>query len=172
MNGLAGDLDIAANKLEVVLRQKYYHLCQVDPAGRPGYTTDYNGRLDSWGDRIMVAKVHLLTLAPSVSISTPMVIPTQPQRTANRLDTLSFSGRVEDWPEFRRDWLARYGSLREDVQIQYLKPALPQKDHANIAAVTTMTDCWTRLEKTFGDRTLNIVTVKNNVRSCQLKGGQ
>ena len=127
----------------------------------------------------MVARVRLLTLATSASSTPPTVVHTQPQRTPNmdhqhlpRLDALSFSGRVEDWPEFRRDWLARYGNLREDVQIQYLKPALPQKDQAKVATVTSMADCWTRLEKTYGDRTLNIVTVKNNLRSCQPKGGQ
>jgi hypothetical protein len=179
LNGLAGHLDVATHKLEVVLQQKYDHLCLIDPEGSPGYTTDYNGALDTWGDRINVAKIRLLSLAPTVTSTTPTVAPTQPQRTAHmeyrhlpRLDTLSFSGGVEDWPEFRRDWLARYGNLREDVQIQYLKPALPQKDHAKIAAVTTMTECWTRLEKTYGDRTLNIVTVKNNLRSCQPKGAQ
>ena len=35
-----------------------------------------------------------------------------------------------------------------------------------------MAECWKRLEKTYGDRTLNIVTVKNNLRSYQLRGSQ
>merc|ERR1712082_435958 len=125
LKGLAGHLDAAAHKLEVDLQQKYYRLCQVDPAGRAGYTANFNGTLDYWSDRIMVAKVRLLTLAPPVSVHPPTVVPTQPQRTPNmdyqhlpRLDTLSSSGRVEYWPEFQPDWLACYGSLREDVQIQ------------------------------------------------------
>ncbi len=103
LNGLAGHLDVATHKLEVILLQKYDHLCLIDPEGSPGYTTDYNEALDTWGDRIMVAKIRLLSLVPTITSTTPMEAPSQPQRTANmdyrhlpRLDTLSFSGRVED----------------------------------------------------------------------------
>ena len=41
-----------------------------------------------------------------------------------------------------------------------------------VAAVSSMMECWRRLEKVYGDRTLNIVTVKNNLRLQQLKGSQ
>ena len=63
-----------------------------------------------------------------------------------KLKDLEFMGKIEDWPEFRRNWQARFAKVPDEVQIQYLKPALPAKDQAKIAAVSTIAECWRRLE--------------------------
>ena len=89
-----------------------------------------------------------------------------------RLDPLKFSGKVEEYPEFKRNWLARFGRLENDVQLQYLKPSLPPNDQAKVSAVSTMEVCWTRLGKVYGDKQVNLTTVKNNLKSLVLKGNQ
>ena len=45
-----------------------------------------------------------------------------------RLEPLKFIGKVEEYPEFKRNWLSRLGRLDNDMQLQYLRPALPSKD--------------------------------------------
>ena len=119
----------------------------------------------------MSTRMRVLSISPIV-LHTPVpatpVESRQPYvdyRNLPRLGVLVFSGKIEEWPEFCRDWKARYGNLKDDVQIQYLKPALPTKDQSKISGVSTMAESSKRLEETYGDRTLNIVTVKNNIRS-------
>ena len=80
-----------------------------------------------------------------------------------RLTNLTFSGQVEHWPEFRRKFETRNKNLDEDVAIQYLQEEMPSKDKAKIAALRTMKECWVRLEHTYGDRTVNLITAKNNL---------
>ena len=87
-----------------------------------------------------------------------------------RLPELSFSGKVEDWPDFRRKWTARYGSVSKDVQVQYLKQSLPAKDKAKVTAIMDIDECWKILERTYGDRQLNIVTVKKALTGFVVKG--
>ena len=166
-------LDDAQNLLDNDLRKCYEKLCLVDPVGITTYSYDFNQFQDEQGHRIVTFKMRIISLetSPAPVSATPAPIVNEPAQTqANmdyrhlpRLDNLHFSGKVEDWPEFRRNWLARYGNFRENVQIQYLRPALPVKDQSKITALTSMSECWQRLEKTYGNRTLNIVTVKNNL---------
>ena len=89
-----------------------------------------------------------------------------------RLEQLKFNGRVEEFPEFKRNWLARFGKLDNDTQLQYLKPSLPIKDQAKVSAVSSMETCWKRLGKVYGDKRVNITTVKTNLKSLTLKGSQ
>ena len=109
--------------------------------------------LDTWGDRIMTTQVKVLSITSTKQASATSSVAqstTLPQgmdfRHLPRLGALSFSGNIEEWPEFRRDWEARYSKLPDNVQLQYLKPALPVKDHAKITAVNTMSECWRRLK--------------------------
>ena len=88
------------------------------------------------------------------------------------LDPLKFSGKVEEFPEFKRNWLARYGRLENDVQLQYLKPSLPLEDQSKVSAVATIASCWERLGKVYGDKMVNVTTVKNNLRGLVLRGNQ
>ena len=173
---LVSMLDGAEQRLSVELKQNYLQLCHTDYGRAMEYATEYSEFCETWEDRICVARVQVASVKPSPSeLSNPQLMAPQPSNSVNfrhlpRLVDLKFSGRIEDWPEFRRDWRARYGKLADDVQIQYLKPALPSKDQAKVAAVSSMTECWKRLEKTYGDRNLNIVTVKHNLRGYQPKG--
>ena len=58
------------------------------------------------------------------------------------------------------------------MQLQYLKPSLPLKDQSKVAAVKLMASCWERLGKIYGDKDVNVTTVKNNLRSLSLQGSQ
>ena len=65
--------------------------------------------------------------------------PEQRERKVNtshlpRLEPLRFSGKVEEYPEFKRNWIARFGDLGNDVQLQYLKPSLPPKDQSKVGS--------------------------------------
>ena len=58
------------------------------------------------------------------------------------------------------------------MQLQYLKPSLPLKDQPKVSAVKTIEECWKRLGKVYGDKTVNVITVKSNLRNLSLKGTQ
>ena len=82
-----------------------------------------------------------------------------------RLKTPSFSGKVEEWPEFRSVWTALMSDLPDSVQIQHIKSSLPASDSKRVAGLKTMAEVWTRLETVYGDTDLNIITVKSNLES-------
>ena len=89
-----------------------------------------------------------------------------------KLKVPTFSGRVEDWPEFRSVWkdlLARYP---DTVQVQHIKTHVPAGDARRIAGVKTMEEVWKRLEKIYGDTQLNILTVKTNLESLVPKSNE
>ena len=40
---------------------------------------------------------------------------------------------------------------------------LPKADKLRVAGVMTLSECWSRLERVYGDRRLNIITIKKNL---------
>ena len=68
-----------------------------------------------------------------------------------------FSGKVEDWPEFRRVWADLFAELPESVQVQHIRTKVPAADAKRIAGVKTLKEVWKRLERVYGDEELNIV---------------
>ena len=83
-----------------------------------------------------------------------------------------FSGRVEDWPEFRSVWTELFSDLPESVQVQHVKTNVPAADSRRIAGVKTMREVWERLERVYGDTELNIITVKSTLESFTSKSNQ
>ena len=82
-----------------------------------------------------------------------------------RLKAPSFSGKVQDWPEFRSIWKELLSDYPERVQVQHLRDNVPEADKRRIAGVTTMAEVWKRLDKVYGDTKLNIMTVKQNLEN-------
>ena len=80
-----------------------------------------------------------------------------------RLKPPTFSGKVEDWPEFRSVWKDLLSSYPDSIQVQHVKANLPAADARLIAGVNNMAEVWKRLEKVYGDTKLNILTVKQNL---------
>ena len=83
-----------------------------------------------------------------------------------------FSGKVEDWPEFRAIFMDMMSNVPETAKIQYLKSNLPAKDVRQISGLTTLADAWERLERTYGNVQLNIITVKGNLEKFQSNASQ
>ena len=52
---------------------------------------------------------------------------------------------LEEYPEFKQDWVAQYGCLDNNMQMQYLKPALTLNDQSGVSRDTTMELCRQRL---------------------------
>ena len=86
-----------------------------------------------------------------------------------RLKPPVFTGKVEDWPEFRSVWLDMLSTYPESVQVQHVKANIPANDARRVAGVKTMAEIWRRLEKVYGDTQLNILTVKANLENLMPK---
>ena len=132
INSLVMQLDVAVGKLEVEFELQYQRLCEADPDNFLEYTKSYEEFQARWGGEILTTRVQLLSMSSRI---TPVVIDKEQMqerkvdyRYLPKLKELTFSGNVEDWPEFRRNWQARFSNVPDDVQIQYLKRALPSKD--------------------------------------------
>ena len=80
-----------------------------------------------------------------------------------RLKPPVFSGKIEDWPEFRSVWKDLLADYPESVQVQHMKANIPAADAKRVVGVKTMDEMWRRLEKVYGDKDLNIITVKTNL---------
>ena len=64
-----------------------------------------------------------------------------------RLKPPTFSGKIEDWPEFRSVWKDLLSDYPESVQVQHLKSNIPAADAKRVIGVKTMKEMWERLEK-------------------------
>ena len=136
----------------------------------------YMERLGSFTDatqrRLVRAEGSIASKLHAPQASAPPIPATAQQGTGTlsthhlpRLEQLKFSGQIEHFVEFKRNWLSRFGRLDNNTQLQYLKPSLPAKDQARVAAVSSMEECWHRLGKVYGDRTCNVITVKSNLKA-------
>ena len=177
--GIMLQLDDVRYKLDVNLPDLYLNLCNNTTGPQSGYSEDFNNFIVDSNSELARLRMCVLGLTVEVTISPTELTPIPPRvvapkldsRYLPRLDALKFSGKIEDFPEFKRSWMAQFGHLDNDTKIQYLKPSLPYKDQSKVSAVTSVADCWKRLGRVYGDRQVNILTVKNNLKSFQLKGG-
>ena len=79
------------------------------------------------------------------------------------LKSPTFSGKVDDFPEFRSFWRELVLSYPENVQVKHVRANIPVADQRRIAGIRTMAEIWKHLEKVYGDTKLNILTVKQNL---------
>ena len=77
----------------------------------------------------------------------------------------TFSGKIEDWPEFRSVWKDLMVGYPESIQIQHMKTNLPANDAKRVAGVKSMDEMWRRLEKVYGDVDVNIITMKTSLEN-------
>ena len=71
-----------------------------------------------------------------------------------KLEPATFSGRVEDWPEFRSAWQDLLADIPESVQVQHLKSSIREAVAKRVTGGKSVAEIWRRLEKD-----LNIITV-------------
>ena len=148
-----------------------------------GAAVQLSEKMANYSDRIRAVQSDLrrargsLTPSPTGSIITPAA----PSVTGSlssykpfieKLKPPVFSGKVEDWPEFRRVWQDLLSGLPDSVQVQHIKTNIPANDAKRITSVRTMPEVWERLEKVYGNRYLNVITVKTNLESFVPKSSQ
>ena len=89
-----------------------------------------------------------------------------------KLKLPTFSGKLEEWPEFRAIFVDMMENVRGSAKLQYLRANIPAKDVSQIAGLTTLAEAWERLERTYGNVQLNIITVKGNLERYVPSSGQ
>ena len=77
----------------------------------------------------------------------------------------TFSGKIEEWPEFKSVWKELLSGYPDNIQTQHFKTHIPALDAKRVVGVKTMAEMWRRLDKVYGDVELNILTVKNNLEN-------
>ena len=169
-NRVKGDYKFAGEKLA---RLNLYN------AGNVMQTMNANTDIYLDGIRAIQASLRMVrslatpdvhTNSSSVPVSAPT---TQSYRPfLKKLEPPTFSGRVEDWPEFRSVWKELLSDLPDSIQVQHVKTNLPEVDKKRVAGIQTMKEIWTRLEKVYGDTDLNILTVKSNLENLMPKSMQ
>ena len=89
-----------------------------------------------------------------------------------KLKLPTFSGKLEEWPEFRAIFVDMMENVPESAKLQYLRANIPAKDVSQIAGLTTLAEAWERLERTYGNVQLNIITVKGNLEKFHPSSNQ
>ena len=74
-----------------------------------------------------------------------------------------FSGKQEDWLEFRVTWESLFVEVPDIVAVQYLKACIPSTDLRRIFGLITMKDVW------YGNRELNTIKIKSNLEGLDVK---
>ena len=95
-------------------------ICGLRPARLEEFVRDYDRLNMQVTKRISDAKAFLANRMERQELPTaPTPLPRPSGSTSHlpRLDALKFSGKVEEFPEFKRNWLARYGKLDNDTQL-------------------------------------------------------
>ena len=84
-----------------------------------------------------------------------------------KIDPPSSSGKEEDFPEFRRKWLAIVGpaKLPAEAEIDRLREALPLNARDMLTGIVTVSNAWEILKKRFGDEDLIAIKLKNELKS-------
>ena len=173
-------LDHVCQLLEVDLQQAYGEVSEVCPERVS--IEEHETFMDNMTCEILTIRMTVnrirptgtaalsSSLPPSMQVNNTSALFSDPSKHLPRLEPLKFSGEIEEWPEFKCNWLSCFGKLDNDTQLQYLKPALPKRDQAKVSAVTKMKDCWDRLGRVYGDREVNIRIAKSNLKNLTPRG--
>ena len=99
------------------------------------------------------------------------------QRTTHleRVKLPEFDGKFESWPRFRQEWsdLQSGQDTTDAIQLRQLREKLPKAAQDMICGIGTenggIAAAFARLEREYGDRKLNILTVQKRLDSFQPK---
>ena len=185
MKDFSSSTEIMINKDMKEAAEKVARLDTDRVSGIPGKMaanlTDFTRRLRATQASIRRARtIVLCTNSSSTDTSGSVSRESTPSSENSRgyksylekLKPPTFSGRVEDWPEFRAVWNELLGDVPESIQVQHVRNHLPAADAKKVSGVKTMEEVWQRLERVYGDRELNILTVKSNLENFSPKSAQ
>ena len=83
-----------------------------------------------------------------------------------------FSGQVEEFPEFRKQFqeLVRNEDIPEAVLLSKLKASVPAEGKELLVGVEIMSQAWSNLQKRYGDRKVAILTIQARLSKLVLTG--
>ena len=84
-----------------------------------------------------------------------------------------FTGRPEDWADFRREFqeMVRAANYSPVLEMKVLRDHLKEESRAYITGVTVPAEAWELLNKKYGDRTLAMLTTRHRLVSLKLPRG-
>ena len=116
----------------------------------------------------------LETLAPvtTQSDSTPRLFNHHPRSFVERSKLPVFSGKVEEFPEFRKQFqeLTKEEGFPEAILISKLKTAVLAEVRELLVGVDTISGAWSSLQKRYGDRKVAILTIQARLTKLTLFG--
>ena len=162
-------------------------VARLDPTGSMNATQIMEDNIRVYNEKLrkILSDIRRASGSAATSVITEAVQPsgvgssTQSQQSRlgykpflERLKPPVFSGKIEDWSEFGSVWIDLLSDHPESVQVQHLKANIPAADAKRVVGVKTMVEMWPRLEKVYGDKDLNIITVKSNLENFKPKSNQ
>ena len=84
----------------------------------------------------------------------------------------TFSGKVEEWPDFSKQWkeLTRGEGFPEVIALSKLRDSVPTEGKELLVGVESLELAWIKLAKHYGDRKIGILTVQKRLNSLVLTG--
>ena len=84
----------------------------------------------------------------------------------------TFSGKVEEWPDFSKQWkeLTKDEGFPDVIALSKLRDCLPVEGKELLVGVETMETAWSKLARMFGDRKIGILTVQKRLNALVLVG--
>ena len=154
------------SKIDINLKEAIDKVKRLDPSSSsnakavfekttPGFRVSLRNllaKLRKSGSRTPTDSLDTGTRSPGVSISG---LDNRFQSTSatgfkpyiEKLKIPTFSGKLEEWPEFRATFVDMMENVPESAKLQYLKSNLPAKDVSQISGLTTLAEAWERLER-------------------------
>ena len=172
--------DRIESKVNLEFKEASEKLARLDTQRRTNAALSLIEKSTGFLNRLRVARTELRKLrgsaSASVSSASGTVAPRDPPQTykpyVEKLKPPTFSGKIEDWPEFRSVWTELFSELPENVQLQHLKANIPVDDKRRVTGAKSLKDAWERLEDIYGNKDLNVLTVKSNLESLVPKAVQ
>ena len=165
--------DTIEHKIDIKYREAASKLARMDLSRRTNIMQSMENNIRTYKSRLRKILADLRRVRSSItpnptevdvrSLSTVTHSARSYKPYIERLKPPTFSGKVQDWPEFRSVWKDLLSDYPESVQVQHLKANVPEADAKRISGVKTMDEIWKRLEKVYGDTKLNIMTVRQNL---------
>jgi hypothetical protein len=120
------------------------------------------------------ARASIRAMAKSTSSSGPGTSGTVRLSKLEPIPLPTFSGKPEEWADFKRVFLDLTGAegYSDTLLLAQLRPRLPAEAQQLIRGITIVEEAWNRLGERYGNRTLAIITAKNQLINLKTGGGQ
>ena len=132
------------------------------------------GRISATRDKLESPDFMVPPTPPSRRPEAPRSTPVR-RGQLERVKLPSFSGKIEDWPDFRATFKELVGAEGYEpiIELTQLRSRLPHKVAELLQGIRDPVLAWERLDEKFGDQSQVIIATMNKLHSTQLpKGSQ